>query len=71
MGKNMDGKSSIRGGGDPTPDGKSHEKFHFFDPFPYWMHELTTLKLKKWAQKLKIPIGPFLPENKQKVDEKE
>ena len=30
MGKNMDGKSSIRGGGGPTPNGKSHEKFHIF-----------------------------------------
>ena len=33
--------------GGPTPNGKSHEKFHSFDLFPYWMHELTTLNLKK------------------------
>ena len=29
MGKNMDGKSSIRGGGVPTPNGKSHEISYF------------------------------------------
>ena len=59
-------------GGDPTPNGKRHEISYFFGSLLLLNAGVDNLlPLKKWAQKLKIPIGPFLPENKQKVDEKE